>query len=162
MALIQRMTALQVRLNKIPVRLGVPSFQSLLIRHGELDDDLLVENHTDEVFENIKITSVPPRYVGLSVGSGANGISIAQNDFKAVIPRTYSREFLEKDVLFFVVNPPMAEGEVIYNPNTQEPAGGIFCRLVMIDDLKDTVWTVILRQFRDGIDEATGSGEIGY
>lgn len=160
MPLIQRMTALSARLNQIPVRLGVPSMSNLLIRHGELDEALL-EMHTDEVFTAIKITTVPPKYVGMMIG-GASGIIIAQNDFKAAVPREYSREFLEKDVLFYVINPSMSGGAVIYNPTTEEPAGGTFCKLLTIDDKEDTLWTLILRQTRDGVDQAAGNNEVTY
>lgn len=164
MPLIQRMSTLRSRLNKIPVRLGVPSMQNLLIRHVELDENLL-ESHTDEVFEAVKVTTVSPKYVGMTVGGGGGGfkagegITIAQNDFKAEVPREYSREYLEKDVLYYVVNPPMSDGQVIYNPTTQEPASGIFCKLLMIDDKQDTQWVLLLRQFRDGYDEAIAPDE---
>jgi hypothetical protein len=156
--LIQKMTTLRARLSKIPVRFGVPSYRNVLIRHVELESDL-TEHHTDEVFANVKVTTVPPRYVGLSVGGRNDGITIAQNDFKAEIPREYSREFIEKDVLYFVIDPPMVDGEVLYSGN--EPAGGIFCKLVTIDDKEDTLWILILRKVRDTPDPSI-DGEVGY
>lgn len=148
--LIERMTALNARLQSIPVRLGVPQHRDLLIRHVALDDDLLATSYTDTLFEPKPfIDSVPMRLVGLDVGKG---IIIEQSDFKvAGIPRSYSLNFLQVDVGFYVVDPVRDVSGAIAYDSKGNPQGTI-CKLLHVDDQDMLTWTLLLRGFRDRYD----------
>ncbi|MBE9178677.1 hypothetical protein IQ268_08905 [Oculatella sp. LEGE 06141] len=156
MALIDRMTALNARLTSIPVRLGVPQHKTLLIRHVELDDDLLATSHTDALIEpKPYITQVPAKLVGLEIGSSgafqsSSGITISQEDYQVTgIPRSYSLQFLQENVDVYVIDPPMdALGAIAYD-SKGNPASGDFCKLLTVMDKELLTWTLILRKVRD-------------
>lgn len=166
MALIDRMVALNSRLQAIPIRLGVPQYRNLLIRHTVLGLDFL-ETSSDSLFDpRPQIQTVPTRLVGLELGGGGafqatGGITIAQDDFQVTgIPRSYSLDFLTKDVEFFVIDPAIAGGEILYDAQGN-PAGGYFCKCLSVSDKDLLTWELLLRKVKD---HYTGDGitEIGY
>ena len=166
MALIDRMVGLQARLTDIPVRLGVPQYRDLLIRHATLGPDLL-KSHTDTLLQpKPKITNVPTRLVGLDIGGGGafqggGGITIAQDDFQVTgIPRSYSQSFLEKDVQYYVIDPAIVAGAVQYD-SKGNPAAGIFCKLLTLRDKDLLTWSAILRRVKDHY-SGNGTAEVNW
>lgn len=155
MALVDRMVALNARLTGIPIRLGVPQYQTLMIRHVVLDGALL-KDVTDTLLEpKTHITTVPQKLVGLPTGGvgafqASGGITISLEDFQVTgIPRSYSLEFLRDNVDVYVIDPPIgADGAIAYD-SKGNPASGIFCKLLHIEDKDLLTWSLILRQVRD-------------
>lgn len=150
MSLIDRMTALNARLVGIPIRLGVPQYRNLLVRHVFLDDDLLETSHEDTLFQpRPTIDSVPMRLVGLDLG---RGITVEQSDFQiAGIPRSYSLDFLQANVGFYVVDPAQSVSGAIAYDSRGNPQGTM-CKLLHVDDQDLLTWTLLLRNFRDTYD----------
>lgn len=146
MSLVDRMVALNARLQSIPIRLGVPQHRGLLIRHVSLDADLL-ETPDDQLIEpKPYIQTVPTRLVGLEL---AGNITIAQDDFQITgIPRSYSLDFLQRNVSYYCIDPAIASGEILYD-SKGNPASGIFCKLLSVSDRDLLTWGLILRKLRD-------------
>lgn len=150
MSLIQRMTALNARLTQIPIRLGVPQYRDLLIRHVSLDDDLLETSHTDTLLQpKPLIRNAGSDVVGLDVG---RGILVEQRDFQVLgIPRSYGLEFLQNDVGCYVIDPVRDANGAIALDSRGNPQG-IFCKLLTVRDKQLLTWEIILRQFNDHYD----------
>lgn len=159
MSLIDRMIGLKARLQGIPERMGVPQYRSLLIRHTILDDDLL-PSHTDTLIQPKPwIQSVPTRLVGFEIAGASGGsISINADDYQVKeVPRSYAKDFFEKDVSLVVIDPALAidpttgAAEVLYN-SQGEPAGGIYCKILTVRDDELLSWSLLLREYSDRVD----------
>lgn len=162
MALVDRMVTLNARLQSIPIRLGVPQFRDLMVRHVELDQDLMGVRTDELLAPRPQVANVPTRLVGLGLAAGRSQLSsgdivIAQDDFQVTgIPRSYSLDYLQKDVEFYVINPPIVEGSITYD-SRDNPAGGIFCKLLTVRDNELLTWNLILRKMVDHYDLSTGT-----
>lgn len=152
MSLVDRMVSLNARLQAIPDRLGVPQIRNLMVRHVSLDSGLLVST-TDSLFApKPYIQNVPSRLVGLEIGGN---ITVRDDDFQVTgIPRSYSQDFLQKDVQYYVIDPLTGNsGEIIYD-NIGNPAQGVFCKLLQLRDNELLTWNLILRRMADQYDVA--------
>lgn len=157
MALIDRMITLNAKLQSIPIRFGVPQYRSLLIRHVELDEDLLGIRSDSLILPKPQVANVPTRLVGLGLSAGRPGVSsgditVAQDDFQVTgIPRSYSLDFLQKDVEFYVIDPAISGGAIAYDTRGN-PSAGIFCRLLTVRDNELLTWSLLLRRMADHYD----------
>jgi hypothetical protein len=159
---------LYTRLSKrLPVRFGVPqASHRLMIRRTILDEkDLSKPCHTDHILVCHSISTPGRDLIGLNLGGATGaGIEIAANDWLVTgIPRSYTRDFLTKDVQWWAMD---FDADNIGNPcygTDKLPKGGILLKSIFIKDEPKNLlaWSIVLREWSDRASTAISAGSYG-
>jgi hypothetical protein len=153
---------LYTRLTKrLPVRFGVPqASHRLMIRRTILNEDLLATpKHTDHILHCHSISTPSRDLIGLNLG-GANGdgVQVAANDWAVMgLPRSYTREFLTKDVQWWAMDYDVDGAGCIVYDSDGLPKGGVLLKSIFIKDNPKNLlaWEIVLREWSDRGDTAT-------
>ena len=157
-----------VRLSKkLPVRFGVPqASHRLMIRRTVLDAANLAKPcHTDHILVCHSISTPGRDLIGLNLGGATGaGIEIAANDWLVTgIPRSYTREFLTKDVQWWAMDfDADSAGNPCYDTDGL-PMGGIILKSIFIKDEPKNLlaWSIVLREWSDRASTAIATGSYG-
>jgi hypothetical protein len=140
--------------SRLPVRFGVhQASHTLIIRHTTIDPVTLTQKSTDSKLVAHHISTVDRGLIGLSLGGAAmDGIQVAANDWQVQgVPRSYSRQWLTKDVQWFCLDPELnTDGSVKLNASG-DPIGGTMLKLILLQDKPKNylAWDMVMREFSD-------------
>lgn len=144
---------LYTRLSKrLPVRFGVPqASHRLMIRRSVLNGT--IRSNTDHILVCHSISTPSRDLIGLNLGSASPaGIEIAANDWLVKgVPRSYSREFLTKDVQWWAMDFEVdSAGNPCYDSDGL-PMGGLILKSILIKDEPNNLlaWSIVLREWAD-------------
>lgn len=139
--------------SRLPVRFGVhQACHTLIVRHTTIDPETLEETTTDSKLVAHHISTVDRSLIGLTIGGASmDGIQVAANDWQVQgIPRSYSREWLTKDVQWFVLDPELNTDGTM-KLNNGQPVGGTMLKLILLQDKPKNylAWDMVMREFSD-------------
>lgn len=139
--------------SRLPVRFGVhQASHALFVRHTTIDPITLEPKSTDSKLVAHHISTVDRSLIGLSLGGASmDGIQVAANDWQVQgIPRSYSREWLTKDVQWFALDPELnPDGSMKLQDG--QPIGGLLLKLILLQDRPKNylAWDMVMREFSD-------------
>jgi hypothetical protein len=134
-SLVQRMTALNDRLQGLPIRFGVPQFRPVVIRKKVLEPGALIPTVSYlPLSPTPQVSTVSPHYVGYKLDEN---LTLSKDDLVVKgVSRRYSYELLTEAVDVWLVDAiPNGSGYT-----------GVECLPIWIQDSELLSWTVTLRR----------------
>jgi hypothetical protein len=139
--LIPRLQALKDELIRLPFNFGVPSYRELAVRKRSpnLKEGIFPYCY-DEILSPVpKVVNVNDRQISELISKDSVQISVEDFFVKHVSRVRYDREFLLKDVEFYILD----------YVNTNDRIFGIKCRPIFLDEAGTTSYSMFLKRLSD-------------
>ena len=141
------------RAARLEARFGIPNYESLVIRHIDVNEDRRLRIQDYFVDPLPKVMTVSPRLVNLTVGTSQQAITVAANDLQAEISRSVPYEWLvrpdKKRVKVFVGVERWENGQLKYLDEEGTLSAKSECFVIFVGDRDCCHWNVLLRKVKD-------------
>jgi hypothetical protein len=148
MKLVQKLTAVQARLQQLHEKFGEEQYKRIIVCKSN-NDPLSGEVETSyTLLEPLpRVEFVKQSLIGFEISR--NIIIQAKDLMVSEVMRTYSADFFVKDVQYFCIEPAFNVNNQISLDAKGNPIGGDFYKLVHIIDKDTTTYTLILQSIKD-------------